>query len=199
MLQNERRGTLGKGVLRFADTRSIAEGYNSNIAQERIFTMNTVDFSPLYRSTIGFDHLASLLDSLGGERNQPAYPPYNIALIEEDKYRITMAVAGFTDDEIDVQVENNMLTVSARREDKENDTRYLYRGIAERNFQRQFRLENHVKVVSAALENGLLHINLEREIPEAMKPRTIPIARSTGLAKQSESREQLTDSSSAAA
>ena len=137
--------------------------------------MNNFDFSPLYRSTVGFDHLASLFDSLAGDRNQTSWPPYNIESVDEDKYRISMAVAGFTEAEIEVVAENNTLTVSAEKADKESERNYLYRGIAERNFKRQFRLENHVKVTGASLENGLLHIDLEREIPEAMKPRRITI------------------------
>lgn len=140
--------------------------------------MTTVDFAPLYRSTIGFDHLASLLDSVmsSSDRGQNGYPPYNIELVDREKYRITMAVAGFVEDEINVETENNTLTVSARKEEKEDEKKYLHRGIAERNFQRQFRLEDHVKVVGASLENGLLHIDLVREIPEAMKPRKIEIS-----------------------
>lgn len=135
----------------------------------------TLDFAPLYRSTIGFDHLASLLDSITSLDRSPSYPPYNIELVERDKYRITMAVAGFVEDEIVVEVENGTLTVSGRKEEKQEDRKYLHRGIAERNFQRRFKLENHVKVVGAALENGLLHVDLVREIPEAMKPRRIAI------------------------
>ncbi len=138
----------------------------------------TFDFSPLYRSAVGFDNLAALLDSItANERNQPSYPPYNIELLEQDKYRITMAVAGFTEDEIAVQAENNTLTVAATRAQPEEGRKptYLHQGIAERSFRRQFRLADHVKVVSANLANGLLHIYLEKEIPEAMKPRQIPI------------------------
>lgn len=138
----------------------------------------TFDFSPLYRSAVGFDNLAALLDSItANERNQPSYPPYNIELLEQDKYRITMAVAGFSDEEIAVQTENNTLTVAATRAQVEGDKKptYLHQGIAERSFRRQFRLADHVKVVSANLANGLLHIYLEKEIPEAMKPRQIPI------------------------
>jgi len=138
----------------------------------------TFDFAPLYRSTIGFDNLASLLDSVANiERNQPAYPPYNIELLEKDKYRITMAVAGFAEDDISVESENNTLTIAANRSRETEQTRrsYLHQGIAERNFKRQFRLADHVKVVSASLAHGLLHIELEREVPEAMKPRTIPV------------------------
>ncbi|MAM70600.1 MAG: heat-shock protein [Gammaproteobacteria bacterium] len=138
--------------------------------------MNNYDFSPLYRSAIGFDHLASLLDSVSAtERSQPAYPPYNIELLDPDKYRISMAVAGFEEDEITVETEQNSLTVSASKKDDQEERKYLHQGIAARNFKRQFRLEEHVKVVSASLQNGLLHIELVREIPEAMKPRRIAI------------------------
>ena len=143
--------------------------------------MTTFDFSPLYRSSIGFDHLASLLDSVTAtERTSTSYPPYNIELIDKDKYRITMAVAGFVEDEISVESENNTLTIAARKEDKDAEKKYLHRGIAERDFKRQFKLEDHVKVVSAALENGLLHIDLVREIPEAMRPRKITINQGGG-------------------
>jgi molecular chaperone IbpA len=136
----------------------------------------TFDFAPLYRNTVGFDHLASLLDSVTNSANaQPAFPPYNIELLEKDKYRITMAVAGFAEEDIQVETENNTLTVSANRQEKAEKRTYLHQGIAERNFKRQFRLADHVKVVSASLANGLLHIELAREIPEAMKPRSIAI------------------------
>jgi molecular chaperone IbpA len=137
----------------------------------------TFDFAPLYRNTVGFDHLAALLDSVATERQQPAFPPYNIELLEKDKYRITMAVAGFSEADITVESENNTLTVAANRPEKPDATKrsYLHQGIAERNFKRQFKLADHVKVVSASLANGLLHVELAREIPEAMKPRTIPV------------------------
>jgi molecular chaperone IbpA len=137
----------------------------------------TFDFAPLYRSTVGFDHLASLFDAVNKDRTQPSYPPYNIELLEKDKYRITMAVAGFAENEITVESANNTLTVSANRATPEGDTKrtYLHQGIAERGFKRQFRLADYVKVVSASLSNGLLHVELEREIPEAMKPRQIPL------------------------
>lgn len=138
----------------------------------------TFDFAPLYRSTVGFDNLAAMLDSISNtDRNQPTYPPYNIELLEKDKYRITMAVAGFTEDDISIESENNTLTVAANRAGKGEETRrtYLHQGIAERNFKRQFRLADHVKVVAATLSNGLLHVDLEREVPEAMKPRSIPV------------------------
>ena len=111
----------------------------------------TFDFAPLYRNTVGFDNLASLLDSVTNA-SQPAFPPYNIELIEKDKYRITMAVAGFGEEDIQVESENNTLTVSANRAEKAGEKRtYLHQGIAERNFKRQFRLADHVKVVNATL------------------------------------------------
>jgi molecular chaperone IbpA len=139
-------------------------------------TMTTFDLSPLYRSTIGFDHLANLLDKVSTtDRSQSAYPPYNIELLEKDSYRISMAVAGFDESEISIETEDNILTISANKNDKENEKNYLHQGIAERNFKRQFRLEDHVQVVTAALNNGLLHVDLVREIPEAMKPRRIAI------------------------
>lgn len=139
-------------------------------------TMTTFDFSPLYRSTIGFDHLANLLDKVTTtERSQSAYPPYNIELLETDNYRISMAVAGFDESEITIETEDNILTISANKNDKEVERNYLHQGIAERNFKRQFRLEDHVQVVKATLNNGLLHVELIREIPEAMKPRRIAI------------------------
>lgn len=139
--------------------------------------MTTFDFSPLYRSAIGFDHLASLLDSVSTtERTATGYPPYNIELINDDDYRITMAVAGLKEDDINVEVENNTLTVSSKKEtENEVERNYLHRGIAERNFKRQFKLADHIKVTGASMENGLLHIELVREIPEAMKPRQIEI------------------------
>ena len=137
----------------------------------------TFDFAPLYRNTVGFDRLAAMLDSVTSTNTpQPAFPPYNIELLEKDRYRITMAVAGFSEEDIQVQTENNTLTVSASRPEQTGEKRtYLHQGIAERNFNRQFKLADHVKVVAAALANGLLQIDLAREIPEAMKPRAIPI------------------------
>lgn len=150
-------------------------GHNIILLYEDM-TMSTFDFSPLYRSSVGFDHLASLLDSVSAnDRVQPTYPPYNIEQVDDDQYRITLAVAGFLEDEITIESENNTLTVSAKKSEKEVEHKYLHRGIAARDFRRQFKLENHVEVVSATTENGLLHVNLVREIPEAMKPRRITI------------------------
>lgn len=138
--------------------------------------MRNFDFTPLYRSAIGFDRMANLLDSLSrAEQNQPAYPPYNIELTGEDKYRITMAVAGFDQSELTIEVNQNNLTVSANKTADVQPRTYLHQGIAARSFERRFQLADHVQVQSANYENGLLHIDLQRVIPEALKPRTIPI------------------------
>ncbi|WP_428242558.1 Hsp20 family protein [Gynuella sp.] len=142
--------------------------------------MTTIDLSPLYRSSIGFDRLANLLDSaMRGEQSSPGYPPYDIEVVDDNRYAITIAVAGFEEDELNIQVEKNLLTVSARKADKEQK-KYLYRGIANRSFERKFNLADYVEVVDAKLTNGLLKINLVREIPEAMKPRTITINGNNG-------------------
>ena len=138
--------------------------------------MRPFDLTPLYRSTIGFDHLASLLDSittLEGETN--GYPPYNIERLAENEYRITMAVAGFGEDDINIELKENALTVRGEKIGESKDTEFLHRGIATRTFERRFQLADHVEVTGADLENGLLHIDLARELPEAMKPRTIAI------------------------
>ncbi|WOH37733.1 Hsp20 family protein [Thalassotalea fonticola] len=137
----------------------------------------TKDFSPLYRSLIGAEHLASMMDKATKAEKQPAYPPYNIESIAEDKYRITMAVAGFVESELDIESKANALIVTGTKVPKEEDAskKFLYQGIAERNFERKFQIADHVKVVSAHMENGLLHIDLLREIPEALKPRKIAI------------------------
>lgn len=139
---------------------------------------NNFDFAPLYRSSIGFDRVASLLDSLSSEQNQPSYPPYNIELTGEDQYRISMAVAGFDEAELNIEMEQNKLTITGKRANKKEEKTFLHQGIAERNFERRFQLADHVRVEHAQIENGLLHIELRRELPEAMKPRTIEIARS---------------------
>lgn len=140
--------------------------------------MRNFDFSPLYRSSIGFDRMATLFDTLSrSEQSQPAYPPYNIELTGDDKYRITMAVAGFNRDEINIEINQNNLTISASKaaEQEAHARTYLHQGIAARSFERRFQLADHVQVQTAQYENGLLHIDLQRIIPEAMKPRTIPI------------------------
>ncbi|SET55694.1 Hsp20 family protein [Thalassotalea agarivorans] len=136
------------------------------------------DFSPLYRSFIGFDHLAGLIDKASRADKQSSYPPYNVELLAEDKYRITMAVAGFAEAELDIQSEQNTLVVKGTKgakDEKAAERTFLHQGIADRSFERKFQLGDHVKVVGAYMENGLLHIDLEREIPEALKPRKIAI------------------------
>jgi len=139
--------------------------------------MRNIDLSPLYRSFIGFDHLASMIDAASRNEKQPSYPPYNVELLGEDKYRITMAVAGFDESELDIQVEENTLHVTGNKatQEKDQERKFLHKGISERSFERKFQLGDHVKVLAADLKNGLLHIDLERVIPESKKPRKIEI------------------------
>ncbi len=140
--------------------------------------MRQYDLSPLYRSTIGFDRLFSLLDQAGGqEAASVAYPPYNIERTGENAYRLTLAVAGFSEAELSIESRENALTIKGAKEaHKEGDaTEMLYQGIAARAFERRFQLADHVQVTGARLENGLLHVDLVREIPEAQRPRQIPI------------------------
>ena len=141
------------------------------------------DFSPLFRSTVGFDHLGRVLDAaLNTQDGVPGYPPYNIERVDQDQYRVTMAVAGFGDKDIEVTQQDNVLTVKGQQpEQASENVRFLHRGIAARAFERRFTLAEHVNVKSAGIENGLLSIDLERELPEAKKPRTIPIKSITGL------------------
>lgn len=135
--------------------------------------MRNFDFSPLYRSAIGFDRLASLIESAASNGNG-GYPPYNIELLGEHDYRITMAVAGFTQEELEISFQENLLTVKGNKQAEPNRN-YLYQGIAERGFERRFQLADYVRVKGADLKNGLLHIELVRVLPEAMKPRRIDI------------------------
>lgn len=139
--------------------------------------MRHFDLSPLYRSTVGFDRLFSLIDNMGTPETG-GYPPYNIERTGENAYRISMAVAGFAEKDLALEVKENTLTIRGQKaEAKEGEARlFLHQGIAERAFERRFQLADHVEVKGAALENGLLHVDLEREIPEAMKPRTIAIS-----------------------
>jgi molecular chaperone IbpA len=139
--------------------------------------MRHVDFSPLYRSTVGFDRLFTMLDSLAQPESAQTYPPYNIERTGEDAYRISMAVAGFSETEISLEAHRNVLTVKGERKEEGNGegSELLYRGIAARSFERRFQLADHVEVVGAALKNGLLHIDLKRNIPEELKPRKIEI------------------------
>jgi molecular chaperone IbpA len=141
--------------------------------------MTTLDFSPLFRSTVGFDRLFLFFeDALRRDTAEVGYPPYNIEKTGEDSYRITMAVAGLGKEDLNVEARANTLLVSAKRREEVADNAYLHRGIAGRGFSRQFRLADHVKVAGADLENGLLHIDLVRELPEEMKPRRIEISTS---------------------
>lgn len=148
--------------------------------------MRNFDLTPLYRSTVGFDRFGSMLDQLlSGDAPAPSYPPYNIEKTGEDAYRITLAVAGFGEDDLNIEVKDQGLTVTAKKRDAADDKQatFLYRGIAERGFERRFQLADHMKVTGAELANGLLHIELVREVPEALKPRTIAIGKNGKLAK----------------
>ncbi|WP_137166465.1 Hsp20 family protein [Salinimonas lutimaris] len=140
--------------------------------------MRTIDFSPLYRSFIGSDRLASLADAATRADNSSSYPPYNIELLGEDKYRVSMAVAGFSKDDISIETRENTLTVEGNKpqSDTGDERKFLHKGISERNFERKFQLGDHVKVTGADLADGLLHIDLERVVPEAEKPRQIEIS-----------------------
>jgi molecular chaperone IbpA len=138
--------------------------------------MRHFDLTPLYRSTIGFDRLGSLLDTLTNfEGETPSYPPYNIERVGENDYRISMAVAGFGEGDLSIDVKENTLSIRGEKRTEQEDTTFLHRGIASRSFERRFQLADHVLVKGAVLENGLLHVDLVRELPEAMKPRTVPI------------------------
>ena len=136
--------------------------------------MTTFDFSPLFRTAVGFDRMAQMLEN-ASHSEAGGYPPYNIELTGEDNYRISLAVAGFAEDELDIQSHENRLTVSGSKAASEEKTEFLHRGIATRNFERSFELADYVRVEGATMDHGLLHIDLVREIPERMKPRTISI------------------------
>lgn len=140
--------------------------------------MRSFDFAPLYRSSVGFDQLANMMDRvLSAENAAPSYPPYNIEKTNDDAYRISIAVAGFSEADLNVEVREKSLIVSARKADEDGQDRtFLHRGIATRAFERRFHLADHVVVTGASHENGMLHVDLEREIPEALKPRRIEIA-----------------------
>lgn len=138
--------------------------------------MTTFDFSPLFRSTIGFDRVARLFDALDRAEDN-GYPPYNIEVTGKDAYRITMAVAGFGDDDVEVTAQENRLTIKGKAK-PESGTKFLHRGIARRAFERRFELADHIEVTGASLDHGVLYVDLIRELPEAMKPRSIKIATS---------------------
>ena len=144
--------------------------------------MRHFDLTPLYRSTVGFDRLASILDQvMSADVTQNTYPPYNIEKTGEDAYRITIAVAGFSDDELTIESREGQLVVAGRKAESEDKGTFLHRGIAARAFERRFQLADHVRATSAVTENGLLHVDLVREVPEALKPRRIEIARGRAL------------------
>lgn len=146
--------------------------------------MRTYDFAPLYRATVGFDQIADLMDRvLTTEGAQPSYPPYNIEKLDDDAYRISIAVAGFSDADLSVEVRENALVVSARKADEDNARSYLHRGIATRAFERRFHLADHVQVTGATHVDGMLNIDLTREVPEALKPRRISISSAKQIEK----------------
>ncbi|AFO88734.1 heat-shock protein [Phaeobacter inhibens] len=145
--------------------------------------MRSFDFAPLHRATIGFDQIADLMDrALSSDVAQPSYPPYNIEKTAADAYRISIAVAGFSEADLGVEVKENALVVSAKKSEDDSDRTYLHRGIATRAFERRFTLADHVRVTGASHSDGMLHIDLQREVPEALKPRRIEI--STGKAPE---------------
>ena len=142
--------------------------------------MRTIDLSPLYRSLVGFDRLAAQLDAAARNEAASGYPPYNIERTGENDYRIEIAVAGFKPEELNVEVKENLLTVTGRKAANDDSKQYLHRGLAERNFERKFQLTDYLVVVDADLSNGLLSIALKRELPEALKPRTVEIKSAAG-------------------
>ena len=150
--------------------------------------MRTFDLTPLYRSAIGFDRLASLLEQRA--EAAPSYPPYNIELVSEDKYRIVMALAGFSRDEVEIVSERDTLHVTGRKQKDATERTYLHRGIAARDFEQRFQLANHVKVTTASFDNGMLTIDLVREVPEALKPRKIQIGDANGTVDNVQQIEQ---------
>ena len=160
--------------------------------------MNAIDLTPLYRSSVGFDRLGSLINhALTSDSTSSGYPPYNIELIEDNRYAITLAVAGFTQEELDIQVENGVLTVRGEKAAKE-ERKYLHQGIAYRSFERKFNLADYVEVTGADLSNGLLTISLVKEIPEAMKPKSIPISQTVNKALEHDVEDKNADTSKAA-
>lgn len=143
--------------------------------------MRHFDFAPLHRATVGFDQIADMMDRvLANDTPQQGYPPYNIEKTADDAYRISIAVAGFSEQDLSIEVKPNALVVTAQKAGEEAEKSYLHRGIATRAFERSFHLADHVRVLSATHENGMLHIDLAREIPEALKPRKIEISKPSG-------------------
>ena len=160
--------------------------------------MNSIDLTPFYRSSIGFDRLGALIDSaLNTDTVPSSYPPYNIEVLEKERYSIAIAVAGFEKSELDVQVENGVLTVSGKKAD-DVERQYVYQGIANRAFERKFNLAEHVEVKGADFTNGLLTINLFREVPEAMKPKTIAINQASNVIEHQSDKSERSEDSKAA-
>jgi molecular chaperone IbpA len=141
--------------------------------------MATTDLSPLYRTLVGFDRISSLIDQAMRIDAAPGYPPFNIEQTDENAFRIELAVAGFSEDDLSIEYKQNTLVVAGRKAQPEEGRRYLHRGIAERSFERRFGLADHVRVEGAKLENGLLTVDLVRELPEALKPRKIAISKAS--------------------
>lgn len=162
--------------------RELAKMLNATCRFKEDYNMRATNLAPLYRSTIGFDRLFSMLDNMGSTEPSQSYPPYNIERTGENAYRISMAVAGFGEDDLLIESKEHTLTIKGEKqvEDTEEGSEVLFQGIASRSFERRFQLADHVEIKSAELENGLLHIDLVREIPEAMKPRQIAIGKAAG-------------------
>ena len=147
--------------------------------------MRTYDLAPLYRATVGFDRIADVMDRvLSADVAAPSYPPYNIEKTDNDAYRVSVAVAGFTDADLSVDVKDNAVIIAGKKADSDAPTTFLHRGIATRAFERRFQLADHVRVTGAAHENGMLHVDLIREVPEALKPRRIEITKSQSIENQ---------------
>jgi len=146
--------------------------------------MSTFDLSPLFRSTVGFDRVSALLDAASRTDEAQTYPPYNIEKLGENAYRVTVAVAGFGEDEITITAQGNSLLIAGKQKREDKKGEFLYRGIAARAFERRFQLADHIKVTGAELAHGMLNVDLIREVPEAMKPRTIPVVSANGQKQQ---------------
>ena len=147
--------------------------------------MRHIDFTPIYRSTVGFDHFVDMFDNIfTNQVSQESYPPFNIEKIDEENYRISIASAGFSQENFLIEVEKQQLTVGVRASKREEQSSYLHKGIAQRSFEKRFKLADHVHVTSASYEHGMLHIDLVKEVPEALKPRRIEISNSKTIASK---------------
>jgi molecular chaperone IbpA len=160
---------------------------NATLLDQEDVKMRSIDFTPLYRSVVGFDRLATLLEAASASQDS-GYPPYNIENVGENAYRIEIAVAGFKPEELNLEVKENLLTVTGRKPANDEAKRYLHRGLAERNFERRFQLADYVVVTEAELADGLLQVSLKRELPESMKPRRIEVKTSAAPLIESETK-----------